>query len=270
MHSNLVRPRYRIDAVKVLEARIERAYRPRTSAFFIALISSLFGVLFSAVLWHLGLESMTWRYPVAMLLSYLVLLGLLWIWSRRDLWDGSFDFGSGNGGGSGSHGSSYNDASGYSGGGGEFGGAGASGSFDAGATGAGADSSVVSELASGAVQASVSADESVIVLLPLALAFALILVFGGLAASAVSLVWQAPSLLAELMIDAGTAGLLAVFVRHQDRRGWLATALRRTLPVFVGLTLVFSVAGYAMEWIDPTAITLFDVLDNRAWVSQPR
>ena len=270
MNFKLARPRYRIDAVGLLTARIKRAYRPRTGAFVIAVISALFGALFSAVLWHLGMESMTWRYPVAVLLSYLVLLCLLWGWSRRDLWDGNFDFGSGSGSDvSGSHGNSCHDASGFSGGG-EFGGAGGSGSFASDAPGAGSDSSVVSDLASDAMQASVSADEGIIVLLPLALAFALVLVFGGLAASAVSLVWQAPSLLAELMIDAGTAGLLAVFVRHPDRRGWLATALRRTLPVFVSLTLVFSVAGYAMEWIDPTAITLFDVLDNRAWVSQPR
>jgi hypothetical protein len=142
-----------------------------------------------------------------------------------------------------------------------FGDAGASGSFDVGI----ADSGVsAGDIVSGGVEAAVSAEEGAVVVVPILLMIGLVLLMGGFAISTVALVWQAPALLAQLMIDAGTAGLLLVYVRPQDRHEWLTTAVRKTLPAFAMLALVFAIAGFALEWFDPEAITLFDVLANRS------
>jgi hypothetical protein len=235
------------------------------NAFFIALITSLFGVIFSAVLWRTGLEDMSWRYPTAVLLSYVLLLPMLWMWSHRTRWDGQIDLP--NGGlrsGVESRSACVDGAhSDFSAGGGEFGGAGASGSFDAPLSDAG---SVAGEAASTSLEVAAGAGEGAVVLLPLAMTVALVLLCAGLAFGAVSLVWQAPALLAELMIDAGTAGLLWVYVRPSDRRDWLGTAFRKTAPSFIAFALAFALFGFFLEWLDPQAITVFDVLANRAVV----
>jgi hypothetical protein len=254
----------RSQAIAVLTRRIEFHYWPRFSAFMIACVTAAFGLLCSTVLWRFGVESMAWRYPIAVMLSYGVLLLLLYSWSRRD-W---FDWADPNfwPNSSGSHSGSYERAGScresvaYSGEGGDFGGAGASGSFDA----IGDDASSIAADAVGAgFEVAASAEEGVVVTIPLFLIFVLLLCFGGFAFGLVSLIWTAPSLLAQLMIDAGTAGLLMVYVSPTQREHWLATAMRKTLPSFLFLTVVFALAGYALEWFDPTAITMFDVWMNR-------
>jgi hypothetical protein len=258
----IARPQSRVAACAILTERIKQRYWPRTNAFFIALVTAGFAALLSALLWRMGMEAMSWRYPVSVMLSYLILLTLLWAWSHRSLWDGSnFDLpnvGSPNGNAS-SGGTCHNPD--FVGSGGEFGGAGASGSFDVGI----ADSGVsAGDIVSGGVEAAVSAEEGAVVVVPILLMIGLVFLMGGFAFSTVALVWQAPALLAQLMIDAGTAGLLLVCVRPQDRHEWLTTAVRKTLPAFAMLALVFAIAGFALEWFDPEAITLFDVLANRS------
>jgi hypothetical protein len=256
--SRIARPTTRPAAIARTVVQIDRHYWPRVNALFIGLLTAVFGVFFSAVLWHVGMEEMSWRYPVSVLLSYAVMLVMLWCWSRRASWDGNLDGLNGVGGNGNSHGNGHSDCTqDLSPGGGEFGGAGASGSFDEGA-------SNVGSFAGDALEAAAGADEGAVVLIPIAVIIALALLCGGFAYGAVSLVWQAPALLAELMIDAGTAGLLLVYVRPADRRSWLATALRKTAPTFIAFAVVFTCTGYVLEWIDPTAITIFDVLANRA------
>ena len=101
------------------------------------------------------------------------------------------------------------------------------------------------------------------IVIPALLVAGLLMLFGGFAVGLVSLVWAAPTLLAQLMIDAGTAGLLGVYVRATYRNGWCASAMGKTLPAFVALAFLLMAAGYALEWFDPTAITVFDVWANR-------
>jgi GNAT superfamily N-acetyltransferase len=255
-------PRHRGEAIALLQRRIERAYWPRLGAFMIACVTALFGVVVSAMLWRLGLEAMTWRYPLAVSLSYLVLLGLLYCWSRRDWWDWSdpnaFPGSSGSSGSGNGH-CATSPTEPFTSGGGEFGGSGASGSFgDASDT-----SSAVGDALGTGVEIAASADEAAVIVVPLLLIAGLLALFGGFAFGLISLVWTAPQLLAQLMIDAGTAGLLGVYVRAAYRNRWSATALGKTLPAFAGLALLFMLAGYALEWADPTAITVFDVWANR-------
>lgn len=257
--SRIARPTSRGVAVARLTVQIERHYWSRTSALFIGLLTVAFGVFFSAILWHVGMEEMSWRYPMSVLLSYLVMLVMLWWWSRREPWGGNLDGGGGSSGNSG--GSSNDGAHDYAMRGGEFGGAGASGSFDGAASEMG---SLAGDAVGGALEAAAGADEAAIVLVPIAVIIALVMLCGGFAYGAVSLVWQAPTLLAELMIDAGTASLLWVYVRPVDRRNWLATALKKTAPMFIAFSLVFACTGYVLERVDPTAITIFDLLANRA------
>ena len=249
-----ITPRSRGDAILLVRGRIEQAYWPRIGAFVIACVSALTGVVFSAILWRVGLEDMAWRYPIALALSYPVLLSLLYCWSRRDWWDWLDPNFIPNTPGSGNRG--------YSGGGGEFGGSGASASFsDEGAVGS-ADSTF-GDAFGGGVEIAASADEGAVIVIPVLLGAGLLMLFGGFAVGLVSLVWAAPTLLAQLMIDAGTAGLLGVYVRAAHRNGWCASAMGKTLPAFVGLALLLMAAGYALEWFDPTAITVFDVWANR-------
>jgi hypothetical protein len=264
--------RTRGQAVAILRRRIEIRYWPRFGAFMIACVTAAFGLLFSAILWRVGVESMAWRFPIAVALSYGVLLLLLYSWSRRDWWDwGDPNFWP-NGSSSGSSHSSGNVEGAVSarpyGEGGEFGGAGASGSFDA--TGDGATSfvgdsanSAASDVLSVGFEAAVSAEEGVVITIPLFLIFVLLLCFGGFALGLISLIWSAPTLLAHLMMDAGTAGLLMVYVNPTQRAHWLATALRKTLPGFLALAVVLTFAGFSLEWFDPSAITIFDVWANR-------
>jgi hypothetical protein len=75
--------------------------------------------------------------------------------------------------------------------------------------------------------------------------------------------WSAPTSLAQLMLDAGTASLLAVYARPAHRESWWSTASWQTFPKFLSLAVLMMIAGYLLDWFDPTAITLFDVLANR-------
>jgi hypothetical protein len=272
-------PRSRKDAISVLTRRIEFHYWPRWSAFWISVVTALFGVLFSAILWRAGVEAMTWRYPIAVLLSYLVLLLLLASWSHRH-WDDWFQFDgspsqpSSSGGGNGRSCSGHVD---YAGGGGDFGGAGASGSFDSSValdasanamSGAGSDvassaTSFAGDVVSGGLEAAASADEGVVIVVPLVLITGLLALFGGFAFGVIALIWSAPTLLAHLMLDAGTASVLYVYARPAQKNSWLGTALWRTFPAFLGLAALGLLIGYGLELFDPTAITIFDVLANR-------
>ncbi|MGL4234088.1 MAG: hypothetical protein ACRCWJ_22225, partial [Casimicrobium sp.] len=216
-------PHNRGDAIAALTRRIDHHYWPRWTAFWIACITALFGVLFSAILWRVGMEAMTWRYPVSVLLSYLVLLALLDSWSRRRWddwlqWDGSPSHSSSNG----SSGGHCNGSTSYSGEGGNFGGAGASDSFDTGGLDVG---STAGDALGAGFEVAASAEEGAVIAVPLLLIFALLLLFGGFAFGLIGLIWNAPTLLAHLMLDAGTASMLYVYARPQQRNSWFATAL---------------------------------------------
>ena len=261
-----IAPRSRGDAIALLSRRIDFHYWPRWSAFCIALATALAGILFSAILWRFGLEEMTWRYPVAALLSYLVLLWLLRCWSKRDWDDGSsVDLPMPTSSSStGSDASSTCHAD-FSGGGGDFAGAGASDSFDSVSTSLSAfdPGSAVGDTLGTGLEVAASAEEGAVVAIPLVLMIALLVLCGGFAFGLLTLIWNAPTLLAHLMLDAGTASMLAVYTRPAQRESWLSTAFWQTFPKFFCLVLVLMAIGFGLELFDPTAITLFDVLANR-------
>lgn len=238
------------------------------------------GFLCSYALLHAGLARMWLRYPVSILVAYCVFLLLLRLWlgaqGRRR--GSGFDFGPSNldvnfGGGGASRGFDF-------GGAGDFAGGGAGGGWsppgDAGAGDINLNPVAASpSFASGGVGSGGGAggsgsggglldglnvgldldfdDEGCGVVLALA-ALALAAV-AGLVVS-VYVVYAAPALLAEILVDGLLVAGLYKRMKNVERRHWLRAAVRKTcLPV--ALTVVsFGLAGYAMGRVAPRVRTV--------------
>jgi len=81
---------------------------------------------------------------------------------------------------------------------------------------------------------------------------------GGLIAS-LYIIYIAPALLAEILVDGVLVAGLYRRVKHIEQRHWLRAAVRRTfLPALLCATL-FAVAGYAMQKAFPEAHSIGDV-----------
>lgn len=140
----------------------------------------------------------------------------------------------------------------FAGGGGNFGGGGASGSFDGAASFAPveSDATPLSE-AAGAVGD--GADELAIPLI--VIVFAL-----GLALASLYVVYAAPILFAELLVDGALSYALYRRIKAADSPHWLESAVRRTALPFV-LTGVFaSATGAAMAAYAPGAQSIGQVI----------
>jgi hypothetical protein len=258
-----------------LRRRLERDGWPRLQMMLIVALTGAAGLLCSALLRGAGVEHMAVRYPLALGGAYAVFLGLLWLWMRTRAED-------------------YFDALGvpdglpwparteaaapdnaippmHSGGGGEFAGGGASASFaeDAGGGFGNVDSGgnfaepgAVSTVNDGdgpldavgeAASAVGDADELAI---PLA-ALALVL---GVAFASLYVVWAAPVLFAELLVDGVLSCSLYRRLRTVERRHWLKSALRRTLLPFCITAAVVAGVGAALAAHAPGATTLGEAL----------
>jgi hypothetical protein len=128
-------------------------------------------------------------------------------------------------------------------GGGEFGGAGASDSFPGSSEpGVDVDAANVPD-----------ADD-----LGVVLAAIVALVFAAVAALWV--IWSAPALFAELLLDVGLAAGLYRRLRGVRGEYWLRTAMRRTAGPFLAVAVVFAVAGAVMQALAPEARSLGEVI----------
>jgi hypothetical protein len=218
---------------------------------FIVALTGGFGLLASFVLLRAGLESMALRYPLALGLAYGFFLFLLWLWLRTraddyaDVPDLAVDL----------PGRGTADAlpAFKSGGGGDFGGGGASASFDA--PGGAADAGLEAPLRSAgeAVGSVVDADELAIPLLAVALAL-------GLALASLYVVYIAPLLFAELLVDGALSYALYRRLYGQDPQHWLAHAWRRTRWPFAATAVFLCVSGLALAAYAPGAASLGDVV----------
>ena len=241
-------------AVKQAAHRLPRFGWPRAEMTLIVGLTGLIGFVASVVLLALGVEQMWQRYPLAIGVAYLVFLFQLWLWMyARDTFDpGNIDLG-------GSHGSHDSHGGGFEGGGGDFGGAGASGEWDAPAelsTDGPFDS--VTEAAGDTLDLAGGADEGCFVVVVVAL---LVLVFGSLLACALYLVYGAPMLMAELLVDAALSFGLYRNLRRQDRGFWLFTALRRTAWQFALVAAIASLAGWFMAQRVPGAHSFGEAIE---------
>lgn len=231
-------------AVESMRARLTREGFPRIQMFILVALTGVAGFGASAAMLAAGLDSMAMRYTLAMGVAYIVFFMLLWLWLRTSAADyidmvpiGSSD--------------TTEDAADIVVGGGGFDGGGASANFDADAT-----QSSLEAAAKNPLEAVAGVDEGAIPL-------AVILLALGLALSSLFVVWTAPVLFAEILVDALLAAGLYRRLRMLEPQHWMRAALRRTILPFVLTTLAVSAAGFGMQGYAPEARSLGEVLASR-------
>lgn len=252
----------REELIAKAKERLLRYGLPRLQMSLILALTGASGFLSSFALLQFGVDAMAVRYPIAVLVAYAVFLLLLRVWLnfQRDGWEGegldlldlpSSPGGSGGGGG-------VSDGGGFSGGGGRFGGGGASSSFEApspapavrmpvkASSGGGGGSSK----GGGGFSFGLDLDDDsgfLVVLAILAIAVAAL-------GAAVYLIWSAPILLAEVLVDGLImTGLYRRLKRTDDPDHWVLGAVRRTwIPALV-VVILFSFAGWLLQRAVPEA-----------------
>lgn len=93
-----------------------------------------------------------------------------------------------------------------------------------------------------------------------AIPLALLLLVLGIALSSLFVIWSAPVLFAEILVDALLSAGLYRRLRLLDARHWMSAALKRTVIPFVLTTLVVTGAGWAMQAHTPGARSLGEVI----------
>lgn len=234
-----------------LNRKIRRDGFPRLQMLFLVAITGAAGFVASVALLHSGLHEMPWRYLLACMVAYAVFMLLLWLWLRTKAEDYADipDFSNAVP----SHGGGGGECHSYAGNGGEFGGGGASGSFDSGYEVESADTGPVGE----ALEAASGADE-------LAIPLFVGILFAALLLSSLYVVYSAPMLFAELLLDGMLAAGLYRRLNGIPRQHWLETALRRTVWPFLLTALLAWGAGWTMHLYAPGTTSLGEVIHYHA------
>ena len=214
------------------------------------------GLLASYVLLQAGVTAMWLRYPLALCTAYLVFFVLLWLWLRTKFEDYGNVFtlpsGSSSSSNSGNCASPANFASGQ---GGDFSGGGASASFDS-DTSFNIRSAPTADTSSSmgdGFSAVGEADDAAIPLL-------VILVVVGLALSSLYIVYSAPVLFAELLLDGALTATLYRRLKGLERTHWVETALRRTAMPFLLTAVFLTISGWALGSYAPNAKSIGEVI----------
>lgn len=224
------------------------------------------GLLTTKAFLALGLETMHWRWPIALLASYLgfllcVRLWLSYVGLGRYLDDGlgrhlDFpDLAISNSGGSsgGSGGLSLENVLPRIPGGGQFGGGGASADFSLPADSA--PSGIASSLGDTVKEAvGGSSDEGCLVLLAILALLAAIFGVG------IYVIWQAPALLAEVAFEGALAAGLVKPLRRIEDPGWIGGALRASAIPFLLIFACTMAIAFLAESHAPEASTLVEAI----------
>ncbi|HEY5970551.1 MAG TPA: hypothetical protein VIT22_01030 [Pseudoxanthomonas sp.] len=235
-------------AVAKMRARLLREGFPRIQMFILVSLTGLAGFGASALMLAGGVNAMALRYTLAMGVAYIAFLSLLWIWLRTSASD-FFDIPAPDGGGGDvSFSAASEGPADFAGGGGTFDGGGASANFDL-----DMDDLGVEAVAEAPLQAIGAADEAAIPL-------AVILLALGIALSSLFVIWSAPILFAEILVDALLSAGLYRRLRVLDPQHWMVSAVKRTIIPFILTTLVVSGAGWGMQAYAPEAKSLGEVL----------
>lgn len=255
----------RRDRIARARRRLLEETSPRLHMALIVVMTGLIGWLGSFVLLRLGIESMAIRYPMASFVAYLGFLGLIWAWLRTNaedyidpVADQMTSFGSAepsNPGLAAHGGGSTQEFDGeFSGGGGEFSGAGASGNWDAASMTEAAEFDAEAGESLGETLGSVGdADEMTI---PLVVIFVLL----GLAFASLYVIYAAPLLLAEVLVDGAIAYAFFRHIRGLDPHHWLGSAIRRSIAPFLLTALFLAAMGMLMTHYAPEARSVGDVM----------
>ncbi|MES2324684.1 MAG: hypothetical protein V4633_20695 [Pseudomonadota bacterium] len=226
-----------------VRSQLERDGFPRIQMFMLVSLTGLSGLGASFLMLQAGVAGMALRYTLAMGIAYIVFLLLLWCWLRvraddfvdaADLVEVVPDFSS---------------ASSFGGGGGSFDGGGASANFD---------TDISDSPVSDALGAAGSADEA-------AIPIAIVLFVAAIVLSSLYVIYSAPVLFAEMLVDSILSASLYRRLRGLDANHWIESALKRTIWPFVLTTLVVAAAGGVMGHYVPQAHTVGEVL--RAWMA---
>ncbi len=236
--------------VEIIKRRLLRRRMPRFQVSLILSLTGLTGFLTSFSLLHLGVPWMWLRYPIVILIAYCVFLLLLslWLWLQRrslNIDSSVLDFIPS---GATSHGESL-----HFGGGGDFDGSGAGGSWGESVSSSSPVSSGSS--ASNGIGFDLDLEEGWLILI------ALVALVGGLIAS-FYVIYIAPSLLAEILVDGVLVAGLYRRVKHIEPRHWLRAAVRLTLLPAILTAIFFTVAGYALQRAVPDAHSIGEVWNH--------
>lgn len=239
---------YRHQEIQKIRGDLERDSFPRLQMFLLVTLTGASGFFASYTFFHIGLVEMWLRYLASFGIAYLMFLILLWLWLRSraedyaDIPDVSGITSS----------SSDGSSACYSGKGGDFGGGGASGTFDSPADGI----SSVGDSGGSVGDALSTVAEAEEFAIPLA---ALILI-GAMVFSSLFMVYSAPMLFAELLVDGVLSASLYRRLRGLETRHWLETAIRRTAWPFILTAAITSASGWTMTLYVPGAHSIGDVV----------
>lgn len=217
-----------------IQRELEYSAYPRLEMGIFVALTGAAGWVASALLLHWGMQSMATRYPLALGLAYLVFLALLWLWLRTTA--SEYDV------------PDLSDA------------ADVADTLDAvlprkGLHGGTQQPTAVHDEATNfpSLGSVGDADEFAIPLLAILLA-------AGLALASLYVVYMAPALFAELLLDGVLSYSLYRHLRRGDSSHWLSTAFRRTVMPFA-LTAVFvALVGAGLAAYAPGAHTLGQAL----------
>lgn len=244
-------PRFnRHHEIQRVRGRLETFSFPRLQMFVLVTLTGMAGFLASALLLSGGMLTMWSRYLAAFGFAYLAFLGLLWLWLRTRAadWGDVPDF-------SGSlpnpsHSHEHSQCIGAHDG--DFGGGGASGSFHSAGVDTPADA-VPTEVVGEALSAAGQAEEFAIPLIVLVFLATLLL-------SSLFLVWSAPTLFAELVVDGILSASLYRRLRGLQAQNWVMTAIRRTAWPFAVTALIAAGIGWGMAQYAPEAHSIGEVV----------
>ena len=247
-------------SVRLWEGHIAHDLRQR---HWLRLHGICIGTVVMGVMWlasHgqmlLGQDRLALRYLVTLGVGYLVYLLVLRIWAsalvQRD--SSALDIGGDvplPGSGGTNNATSAELPSFQSGGGGNFGGGGATGDF----SGPAESSNVLSDAATGALEAAAGADEGAIIVIPVVAVFLMgcALVLGSGALLMLYFGWEALLAVAVELAFSYVSGRTAVMVA---REGWLSAAVRLTWKPLLGALLCAVLLGAAIDYFVPSANSL--------------
>lgn len=237
--------------IRRIRGSLEQDSFPRLQMLLLVLLTGASGFVASYLLLQAGWLEMWLRYLAAFGVAYMVFLCLLWLWLRTRA-DDYADFPDISGFPSSGSGSSGHSGVCYSGKGGDFGGGGASASFDAPPENASAIGDSGSSVGD-ALGTVADADEFAIPLV--------VLIFlGAILFSSIFMIYSAPVLFAELLVDGVLSASLYRRLRGLETRHWLETAFRRTALPFALTAAVVSACGWGMTIYAPGAHSIGDVV----------
>jgi hypothetical protein len=256
-------------AIQSVRTSLVRRASPRMHMLGLVTVTGGAGFIASYVLLHAGLRSMGLRYPLAAAFGYAVFLGLVWLWLRRyrlkasvrrekdrhhidlDITQLPLDqlFSSAP--------SSPEPFKGFGGGGGFSGGGGGSDWTEAPTS----FNAVATATRSGGGSASgggwdLDLDEGALWLIPIAIIAAIVLFVVAY------MLYLAPTLFAELLLDAGLAAGLYHKLLRAERRSWLMTAVRSTAIPACFVAALLALAGTIMQGVYPDAASVGAVVGH--------